>query len=160
MKTLWWIVILLVVILGAWWVWSTVSPDNAIPSISPSISESQNEMPEDMDMTPTPSETESESVTGTEDSSGVVQISVSGRNFAFDKNEIRVTQGDRVKITFTSESGFHDWVVDEFKAATEKVQTGGTTSVEFVADKKGTFQYYCSVGTHRQMGMVGNLIVE
>jgi plastocyanin len=85
---------------------------------------------------------------------------VSGKNFSYDVAEIRVKEGDTVIVNFTSADGFHDWVVDEFSAATEKVQTGGKTSVTFVADKKGTFEYYCSVGKHRANGMVGTLIVE
>lgn len=89
-----------------------------------------------------------------------VTIAVSGVNFAFDKKEIRVKEGQTVKIVFTSESGFHDWVVDEFSARTGQVMTGGVTEVTFVASKKGTFEYYCSVGAHRANGMVGQLIVE
>jgi plastocyanin len=85
---------------------------------------------------------------------------VKGVNYGYDVQEIRVKKGDTVTINFTSTSGFHDWVVDEFDARTEKVQAGGTTSVTFVASKVGTFEYYCSVGSHRQMGMVGKLIVE
>lgn len=89
-----------------------------------------------------------------------VTIEVSGKNFSFDPEEITVKQGDTVKIVFTSESGFHDWVIDEFDAATDQVQTGETSEVTFVADQAGEFEYYCSVGNHRQMGMVGTLIVE
>jgi len=40
------------------------------------------------------------------------------------------------------------------------VTPGTPTSVTFVADKTGTFEYYCSVGNHRAQGMVGKLIVE
>ncbi len=36
----------------------------------------------------------------------------------------------------------------------------GKTFVEFTADKKGTFEYYCSVGEHRVNGMKGKFIVE
>lgn len=85
---------------------------------------------------------------------------VGGENFAFDVKEIKVKKGDTVKINFTSVSGFHDWVVDEFDAKTAQVNTGGKTSVTFVADQAGTFEYYCSVGQHRAMGMIGKLIVE
>jgi len=85
---------------------------------------------------------------------------VDGVNFAFSQTEIRVKKGDKVRINFTSTEGFHDWVVDEFDAKTERVQAGSTTSVEFVATETGTFEYYCSVGSHRQLGMVGTLIVE
>ena len=74
---------------------------------------------------------------------------------------LRVKLGDTVKIEFSSIDGFHDWVVDEFDAATSKVRPeDGMTVVEFIAVTKGTFEYYCSVGSHRAFGMVGNLIVE
>ncbi len=82
------------------------------------------------------------------------------RNYSFTPNEIRVKTGDKVKINLTSEQGFHDWTIDEFKAATSRINTGETASVEFTADRPGTFEFYCSVGNHRQLGMVGNLIVE
>jgi len=87
-------------------------------------------------------------------------FNVGGTNFAFDVKEIRVKEGDTVTINFVSNGGFHDWVVDEFDAATAQVNTDGTTSVTFVADKAGTYEYYCSVGNHRAQGMVGTLIVE
>ena len=89
-----------------------------------------------------------------------VSFDLSGKNFAFDVEEIRVNKGDKVTINFTSESGFHDWVVDAFDASTEQVNTGESTSVTFVADETGEFEYYCSVGQHRANGMVGTLIVE
>lgn len=85
---------------------------------------------------------------------------VRGENFAFDVQEIRVKQGDTVTINFESTDGFHDWVVDEFDARTQQVRPGTPTSVTFVADQAGTFEYYCSVGSHRANGMVGTLVVE
>lgn len=87
-------------------------------------------------------------------------IEVKAHNYAFDTDEIRVKKGETVTINFESTDGFHDWAVDEFNAQTQKVQPGTKTSVTFVADKEGTFEYYCSVGNHRAMGMVGKLIVE
>lgn len=90
---------------------------------------------------------------------GVV-FNLTGKNFSFSESELRVKQGQKVTVNFTSESGFHDWVVDEFNAATAQVNSGDSTSVTFVADQTGSFEYYCSVGNHRQLGMVGTLIVE
>ena len=90
---------------------------------------------------------------------------VTGENFKFyvdgvENPDIVVKRGDTVRIEFTSVGGFHDWKVDEFNVATAQVKdTDGETFVEFVADKTGTFEYYCSVGKHRDMGMKGNLIV-
>lgn|SRR3989344_4400248 len=91
--------------------------------------------------------------------------SLTAENFKYDIDgqenpDLSVCLGDKVKIDLTIKDGFHDWVVDEFNAKTEQKKTGETTSVEFTADKEGTFEYYCSVGSHRAKGMKGNLIVE
>jgi len=103
-----------------------------------------------------------EKMENSDDSEGTVkEFTITGKNFEFSDEEIRVKQGDKVKIVFSSTGGFHSWVVDEFDgAATEQVNPGKTTTVEFTADKKGEYEYYCSVGNHRGMGMVGKLIVE
>jgi len=87
-------------------------------------------------------------------------ITVTSNNFVFDVNEIKVKKGDTVNLTFINAEGLHDWVLDEFNANTGKLSAGETVTITFVADKTGTFEYYCSVGSHRQMGMKGNLIVE
>jgi nitrite reductase (NO-forming) len=94
------------------------------------------------------------------DSQDAKVFDVSGKPFEFSVKEIRVKKGDKVRINFTSTQGMHDWVVDEFSAKTKVLQAGQNDSVEFTADKAGTFEYYCSVPTHRQQGMVGKLIVE
>lgn len=87
---------------------------------------------------------------------------IEGKPFEFSIKEIRVKEGDRVRITFKNTEGMHDWVIDEFNARTRQIQAGESETVEFVANKKGTFEYYCSVGNgyHRQQGMIGKLIVE
>lgn len=82
------------------------------------------------------------------------------KNFEFSLKEIRVKKGDKVRIILKDEQGFHDWVLDEFNVRTPQISASNTATVEFVADKVGTFEYYCSVDQHRQMGMKGNLVVE
>lgn len=94
------------------------------------------------------------------DKGAVKTFNVSAENFSFSVPEMKVKQGDTVKVVFTNKEGFHDWVVDEFKSRTQKIGEGKTETIEFVVDKKGTFEYYCSVGAHRANGMVGKLIVE
>jgi plastocyanin len=85
---------------------------------------------------------------------------VHGGMFYYVPNVIHVKKGDTVKINFIDDSGFHDFTLDEFAVKIGPIKTGETASAEFVADKTGEFQYYCSVGTHRQMGQWGTLIVE
>jgi cytochrome c oxidase subunit 2 len=90
----------------------------------------------------------------------VKEFTITGQNFSFAPAVITVKKGDKVKITFKNAEGFHDFKIDEFNVATKQIQGGGEDTVEFTADKTGTFEYYCSVGKHRQMGMKGQLIVQ
>ncbi len=92
--------------------------------------------------------------------SSVVGVNVESKGLVFNPGEIRVKQGQTVKINYTNTMGNHDWVVDEFNARTPVIGVGETASVTFVADKTGIFEFYCSVPGHRQAGMKGNLIVE
>lgn len=87
-------------------------------------------------------------------------FTVTGANFSFDPKTITVKKGDKVKIVFKNAEGFHDWNLDAFNLHTKKIKANEEDTVEFVADKTGTFEYYCSVGQHRAMGMTGELIVE
>jgi nitrite reductase (NO-forming) len=54
----------------------------------------------------------------------------------------------------------HNFNIDEFNVKSDTVKAGDSTVIEFVADKTGTFEYYCSVAQHRTLGQVGKLIVE
>jgi len=103
--------------------------------------------------TPTP-------VTIATTSAETVKFTVTAANFSYDLKQINVKKGDTVVVTFKNSEGFHDFKIDEFEVATNQIGAGEEEEVEFVADKAGTFEYYCSVGKHRQMGMVGKLIVE
>ncbi len=90
----------------------------------------------------------------------VKEFTITGKNFSFDPSSITVKKGDTVKITFKNASGMHDFRIDEFRVATKIITGGKEETVEFTADKSGMFEYYCSVGKHRQMGMKGMLMVE
>lgn len=93
-------------------------------------------------------------------SQNVKEFTITGSNFKFDKDQIIVNSGDTVKITFKNMEGMHDWVIDEFNTRTKVLSAGKEETIEFVAAKAGTFEYYCSVGSHRQMGMTGVLTVQ
>lgn len=85
---------------------------------------------------------------------------VTGENYSFMPGTITVKKGDKVKITFKNIDGFHDFKLDEFGVATKKISSGQEEVVTFVADKAGTFEYYCSIGSHRAMGMKGAFVVQ
>lgn len=116
--------------------------------------------PEEEASTPAEETVPEELPNNNETGSAVKVFNVTGKNYEFSVKSITVKEGDTVRINIESIEGFHDWVIDEFDAATDQVSPGVSSSVEFVADKKGVFEYYCSVGNHRARGMVGVLTVE
>lgn len=87
-------------------------------------------------------------------------FTVTGENFKFSPDQITVKKGDTVQIVFKNMGGFHDFVIDEFKVKTKQIQEGASETVEFVVDKVGSYEFYCSVGKHREMGMKGTLVVQ
>lgn len=92
--------------------------------------------------------------------SGVKEFTITGSPFKFEPAQMSVNKGDKVKVTFVNANGMHNFVLDEFKVETKVLQGGAQETVEFIADKAGTFEYYCSVGNHRAMGMKGILTVQ
>lgn len=95
-----------------------------------------------------------------EEEAGVTIVEIEGGNFYFEPDTITVKAGEPVRIVFKNVEGMHDFVVDELNIKTPVTQTNGTSEVEFTADEPGEYEFYCSVGSHRQMGMKGTLIVE
>ena len=91
--------------------------------------------------------------------STVKEFTVHAGNFFFAPKTLSVKKGDTVKITLVNDDGFHDLRIDEFNVATPRISGGAKASVTFTATKTGTFEYYCSVGDHRAMGMKGTLTV-
>ncbi|NLN70916.1 MAG: multicopper oxidase domain-containing protein [Chloroflexi bacterium] len=70
--------------------------------------------------------------------------------------------GDTVAITLVNDDGrFHDFVIDEFNAATSVFgEAGEEETIQFTVDQADTFFYYCSVTGHRKAGMEGQMIVS
>lgn len=91
----------------------------------------------------------------------VKTFDVTGTPFKFEPNEIKVKKGDTVRINFKNMEGtLHDLTIADLNVKTKQIPAGQTDSVEFVADKAGTFDMICSVPTHADKGMVGKFIVE
>lgn len=104
-----------------------------------------------------------ENTEGTNETSvntNVKEFTVDAGSFYFRPATMQVNVGDTVRITLNNSGGVHDWKLDEFNAATRVLNAGESQTIEFVATKAGSFEYYCSVGNHRQMGMVGTLTVR
>ena len=75
---------------------------------------------------------------------------------------LKANVGDTVEITISSGEGAqHDIVIPGLNVASAKFdKSTGATKVRFKVTKGGTFDYYCSIAGHRQIGMEGVLEVS
>lgn len=79
----------------------------------------------------------------------------------FQPRNIRVRQGQVVRLRLTSRDVTHGFYMPDFNIRQVAISPGKFTTVEFVADKAGTFPFYCNILCSMQHGsMNGKLIVE
>ncbi|MDP2750763.1 MAG: cupredoxin domain-containing protein [Nanoarchaeota archaeon] len=90
----------------------------------------------------------------------VKEFSINAFKFGFDPSTIEVNKGDTVRITLSSSDVGHGFALKEY-GISETFSKGETKTVEFVADKEGTFTFYCNVYCGSGHGdMKGTLIVK
>jgi len=87
------------------------------------------------------------------------EFTIHEQSFKFDVKTITVNKGDTVKITVINDGGFHNFAVPDFSTRTTQESSPNTQTIEFVADKTGSFPYYCEVDGHRGLGLEGTLVV-
>ena len=116
--------------------------------------------PAELNPTSTPTPTPVANTSTEADKVAVKKFTVEGSNYKFMPNILSVKKGDNVTIVFKNVGGTHNFRIDEFDVATKQIKGGAEETVQFVADEVGSFEYYCSVGTHRAMGMKGMLTVS
>ena len=90
----------------------------------------------------------------------VKEFSMTAKKGEFDPFMITVNKGDKVLLHVKSIDVDHGFGLTAF-GIDEKLEPGKTVDIEFVADKVGTHQFFCSVwcgGGHPKM--TGKLIVE
>lgn len=88
------------------------------------------------------------------------EISITAKSWEFVPATIAVRQGERVQLKIKSVDVDHGFAIPDFKV-NETLSPGKETVIEFVADKKGEYTFFCSVVCgqgHRDMK--GKLIVE
>lgn len=77
---------------------------------------------------------------------------------------ITVKQGATIAISIASAGGTHDWVLEDSsgRVVTRTARVSGGTPVThlFTAGAPGDYLYFCSVGSHRELGMEGKLVIE
>lgn len=88
------------------------------------------------------------------------EIHVTVSKYKFDPAEIHVKKGEKVRLILTTTDSVHGIKLDEFHV-NQRIEKGAPTTVEFTADKAGTFPFKCSVFCGiGHGGMKGKLVVE
>ncbi|MFQ5998567.1 MAG: cupredoxin domain-containing protein [Candidatus Bathyarchaeia archaeon] len=74
---------------------------------------------------------------------------------------IEVRAGDVIKLTIVNDDAVeHDIVIDALGVHSSHISgEGESTTVIFMAENPGVYEYYCSVPGHREAGMHGEIIV-
>lgn len=90
----------------------------------------------------------------------VREIKMTAKKYEFNPSEIRVKQGERIRLIIVSLDRTHGIAIKAY-GIKRIIEEGGQTVVEFTADRPGTFQFkcakWCGFGHGR---MRGTLIVE
>ena len=88
------------------------------------------------------------------------EFTVTARNYRFSPGRIEVAQDDLVKLTVQSEDVAYSLTIDEYRVS-RRVPAGGSTVLEFRADRAGTFVFYSNLTSDaRHTQMKGDLVVR
>ena len=90
----------------------------------------------------------------------VKEFTMTAKDWEFDPSTITVNKGDRVIIHVKSLDVQHSLALPDF-GINQDLQPGQEETVDFIADKTGTYDFHCAVfcgAGHRQMK--GQLIVQ
>ena len=101
-----------------------------------------------------------EEPTQTESESKIKEIEVTARQWEFIPNPIEANLGDRVRLRITSVDVSHGFALPDF-GVSQRLSPGRTETVEFTADKAGSFTFFCNVACGSgHSGMRGTLVVS
>ncbi len=92
--------------------------------------------------------------------SNVKEFKMTAKQFSFEPSTIEVNKGDKVRLIVTSTDVPHGITIPEY-GINERLDPGKPVTIEFTADKQGTFTTFCSVfcGSGHS-GMKGKIIVK
>ena len=86
-------------------------------------------------------------------------VTLTARNYAFTPNRIEIIKDDLVSLTIEGADQVHSFAIDEFRIA-KRIAPGNTVTIEFRADRAGSFNYYCNIAADPGCkAMRGTLVV-
>lgn len=90
----------------------------------------------------------------------IKEFDIIAKNWEFSPSTIEVNLGDKVELHVESIEGTHGFAISDF-GINERLVPGNDVHIDFIADKRGTFGFFCSVPCGSgHGGMRGQLIVN
>lgn len=83
--------------------------------------------------------------------------------FRFRPDSFDAKVGDMLNVTLKAAVGNqypHSLVINELGVDLGPIEAGATASTMLMAEKAGSYTFYCAEGNHRELGMVGTLTVS
>ncbi len=77
-------------------------------------------------------------------SGAVKEFKMTAKQFSFEPSTIEVNKGDKVRLIVTSVDVPHGIAIPEY-GINERLDVGKPVTIEFTADKQGSFTAFCSV---------------
>jgi plastocyanin len=85
-------------------------------------------------------------------------ITIVATEYEFDPSDVSIPADTAVEVTLENQGIIeHDWTVDELDV--EIYTDAGDTNTVTVTAAAGTYDVYCSIPGHRELGMEGSLTV-
>jgi cytochrome c oxidase subunit 2 len=96
--------------------------------------------------------------TGDVPPTGPRAFEVVASRFKFEPEMLQVTEGEHVRLTLRSTDTNHGFTIKKLNVRVALPKTGEPVTVEFVADKAGTYEFkcseYCGSGHGRMKGQI------
>ena len=89
-------------------------------------------------------QTTTNAATTTSSKGNIKEFKITAKQFSFDPSTIEVNKGDKVRLIVTSTDVPHGIAIPEY-GINQRLDPGKPVTIEFTADKQGTFTAFCSV---------------
>jgi cytochrome c oxidase subunit II len=88
------------------------------------------------------------------------EFTLTARDYNFTPARLEVIQDDLVKVTIQSADVAYSFTIDDYRLS-RRIPAGGSTTIEFRADRTGTFPFYSNMTSDaRHAKMRGELVVR
>lgn len=86
------------------------------------------------------------------------EFEIIAKNWEFSPSVIEVNLGDKIELHLKSIEGTHGFAIAEF-GISETLTPGGDIHITIIANKKGSFNFYCNVPCGRGHGGMGGVLI-